>query len=299
MVQPEFWRLYFSLKSLAKSRSRSTVALTDIGGDTTDEYTYGPYGELLDHTGSSETPFLFNGKYGVISDENGLYYMRARYYNPDIKRFINLDVLLGSIDEGQSLNRYAYVNGNPVLYTDPEGQFVWIIAGTAAGFLVGGGADLVVQGITKGWNNINTKEVIVSATAGAATGFIATTGIPLVGAIIGNAAIGAGGYVATQSWNEEPITAKGVLMGTAAGGIGGWIGGSGMLSGSTGKELSKITAASEYAKYLGLKSGQEIASIYKKELLKKAGKTSLARTILGDLAAAFSSIPTSEVVLNK
>lgn len=82
-------------------------------------------------------------------------------------------------------------------------------------------------------------------------------------------------------------------------GIGGWIGGSGMLSGSTGKELSKIAAASEYAKYLGLKSGQEIASIYKKELLKKAGKTSLARTILGDLAAAFSSIPTSEVVLNK
>jgi RHS repeat-associated protein len=45
-----------------------------------------------------------------MTDENGLYYMRARYYNPDIKRFINLDMLLGSIDNGQSLNRYAHVN---------------------------------------------------------------------------------------------------------------------------------------------------------------------------------------------
>jgi RHS repeat-associated protein len=60
----------------------------------------------------------------VMSDENGLYYLRARYYNPDIKRFINLDVLLGSIDEGQSLNRYAYVNGNPISYVDPFGTCV-------------------------------------------------------------------------------------------------------------------------------------------------------------------------------
>jgi RHS repeat-associated protein len=77
----------------------------------------------VNRTGSTDTPFLYNGQDGVITDENGLYYMRARYYNPDIKRFVNLDVLLGSIDSGQSLNRYAYVNGNPVLYTDPYGLF--------------------------------------------------------------------------------------------------------------------------------------------------------------------------------
>ena len=56
-----------------------------------------------------------------MTDSNGLYYMRARYYNPEIKRFINQDVLLGSISSGQSLNRYAYVNGNPVSYIDPFG----------------------------------------------------------------------------------------------------------------------------------------------------------------------------------
>ena len=56
-----------------------------------------------------------------MSDDNGLYYMRARYYNIDIKRFINQDVVIGSIASSKSLNRYAYVEGNPVSYLDPFG----------------------------------------------------------------------------------------------------------------------------------------------------------------------------------
>ena len=72
----------------------------------------GSYGQVM---------FLFNGQYGVASDDNGLYYMRARYYNVSIKRFINQDVVTGSIAESQSLNRYAYVEGNPVSYLDPFG----------------------------------------------------------------------------------------------------------------------------------------------------------------------------------
>ena len=47
--------------------------------------------------------------------------MRQRYYNSTIKRFINQDVLIGDIANSQSLNRYAYVQGNPVNYTDPFG----------------------------------------------------------------------------------------------------------------------------------------------------------------------------------
>ena len=49
--------------------------------------------------------------------------MRARYYNPEIRRFINQDVLIGSIDDSQSLNRFAYVNGEPVNSVDPFGLF--------------------------------------------------------------------------------------------------------------------------------------------------------------------------------
>lgn len=60
-----------------------------------------------------------------MTDANGLCYMRARYYNPEIRRFVNQDVLLGSIDNSQSLNRFAYVNGEPVSNIDPFG--LWSI----------------------------------------------------------------------------------------------------------------------------------------------------------------------------
>ena len=52
---------------------------------------------------------------------NSLYYMRQRYYNTEIKRFINQDIVVGSINNSQSLNRYSYVQGNPVTLTDPFG----------------------------------------------------------------------------------------------------------------------------------------------------------------------------------
>ena len=99
----------------------STVAITDINGEVTDTFEYAPYGELVSRTGTTDTPFLFNGREGVMTDSNGLYYMRARYYNPEIKRFINQDVVQGTIENGLSLNRYAYSNGNPISYIDPFG----------------------------------------------------------------------------------------------------------------------------------------------------------------------------------
>ena len=67
------------------------------------------------------TRFLYNGRLGVSADDIGLYYMRQRYYNPEIKRFVNQDVIRGSIANSQSLNRYSYVQGNPISYTDPFG----------------------------------------------------------------------------------------------------------------------------------------------------------------------------------
>jgi RHS repeat-associated protein len=99
----------------------STVAMTDAKGVVADRFEYDSYGESLSHTGTSDTPFQFNGQYGVQTDRNGLLYMRARYYNPAIRRFINQDVLFGNINPGISLNRFAYANGNPISLMDPFG----------------------------------------------------------------------------------------------------------------------------------------------------------------------------------
>lgn len=45
--------------------------------------------------------------------------MRARYYNQDMKRFINQDGVSGEFTNSGSLNWYCYVQGNPVSLTDP------------------------------------------------------------------------------------------------------------------------------------------------------------------------------------
>ena len=47
--------------------------------------------------------------------------MRARYYSPEMKRFINADIVAGSITNAVTLNRFAYANGNPVSFVDPFG----------------------------------------------------------------------------------------------------------------------------------------------------------------------------------
>ena len=99
----------------------STVAITDSNGTVTDTFTYDSYGNVISRTGTTDVIFLYNGSCGVITDSNGLIYMRARYYSPELRRFVNADILMGDINNSTTLNRYAYANGNPISNIDPFG----------------------------------------------------------------------------------------------------------------------------------------------------------------------------------
>jgi RHS repeat-associated protein len=99
----------------------STIAITDASGNVTDTFEYDTYGKLTSRTGTSDIIFRYNGRDGVITDFNGLAYMRARYYSPNMRRFINADIVPGEISNAVTLNRYAYANGNPVSLIDPFG----------------------------------------------------------------------------------------------------------------------------------------------------------------------------------
>src|SRR5581483_9608886 len=99
----------------------STIALTDSHGSITDRYAYNPFGALVNRAGQTPNHFCYNGRDGVYFDDNGLFYMRSRYFHAGLVRFLQQDILYGSATQPQSFNRYAYVVGNPVSSIDPPG----------------------------------------------------------------------------------------------------------------------------------------------------------------------------------
>ena len=66
----------------------STVGISDNGGEYSNSYAYDPFGNALVQTEIIENSFKFVGEFGVMSEENGLHFMRARYYDSAAGRFI-------------------------------------------------------------------------------------------------------------------------------------------------------------------------------------------------------------------
>ncbi len=99
----------------------STRELTDLDELVTDSYLYDAYGRSLAVTGSTENAYRFVGE--QFDPNVGLYYLRARYYDQNIGRFITTDPNQGDPQSPTSLHRYLYANNNPVNFTDPTGRF--------------------------------------------------------------------------------------------------------------------------------------------------------------------------------
>ncbi len=97
-------------------RIGSVVAMTDKDQNITHKYAYAPYGEVLAKEETDTNPFRYVGQHGVMDEQNGLFFMRARYYDPEMGRFINKD----PIGMKGGLNLYAYPQ-NPIVYLDASG----------------------------------------------------------------------------------------------------------------------------------------------------------------------------------
>ncbi len=85
----------------------SVIALTDDTGVVRTTYTYEPFGNVTISGEASDNPFQYTGR---ENDGTGLYYYRARYYSPDLQRFISED----PIRLWGGINFYAYVGNEPV-----------------------------------------------------------------------------------------------------------------------------------------------------------------------------------------
>jgi len=93
----------------------SVIALTDDSGVVKTIYAYDPFGNTTVTGEASDNPFQYTGR---ENDGPGLYYYRARYYSPELQRFISEDPI--RLDGG-NINFFSYTKNNPINYKDPDG----------------------------------------------------------------------------------------------------------------------------------------------------------------------------------
>ena len=79
-----------SIVNLDNNTSTSDIYEYDAAGNVTDTFAYDTYGKLINRTGTNKVIFGYNGRDGVVTDDNGLIYMRARYYSPATKNNFEL-----------------------------------------------------------------------------------------------------------------------------------------------------------------------------------------------------------------
>ncbi len=97
----------------------SSNVISDAIGKQVEYCEYAPYGSVVKNEGSDLVSHKFTGK---ELDSTGLYFYGARYYDPEIGRFITADTIVQAPYDTQSLNRYSYCRNNPLNYVDPTGH---------------------------------------------------------------------------------------------------------------------------------------------------------------------------------
>ena len=113
-----------------RDRLGNITEITNLEGIVVQSYVYDAFGSvtIYDKDGNEitpsssnylETPYAFTGR--ELDPETGLYFYRARYYDPNAGRFISEDPI--GIDGGD-LNFYRYVGNNPLNFTDPTGEII-------------------------------------------------------------------------------------------------------------------------------------------------------------------------------
>ena len=182
----------------------SVTALTGHAGSTEETTSYDAFGGMLDQSfPGTENELLFTGR--QWDEDNRLYYYRARYYDPEIGRFISEDPL----GFGAGVNFYAYVGNNPVNFNDPSGN---VCVPCVTGLISGTGA--AIASVASG-NDFFSIETAASFGAGftVGSGFaaIGATGA-VTGLVTANTSATLSGAVAVS---EVFVGATGAVTGDA------------------------------------------------------------------------------------
>lgn len=153
---------------LHSDHAGNIILTTDTDGNPVTQTIYAPFG--APRGGTAAPTFGFAGRFGVISEPQGLLMMRARAYSPGLMRFTGMDLLAGDITRPTERHRYQYGLNQPGVYADPLGlsKVPLIIGGTILGGAVLGGLGVACY-------------FFCSAAAGAIGGFFSGVGSAIGG----------------------------------------------------------------------------------------------------------------------
>jgi RHS repeat-associated protein len=107
---------------VTSDRVGSVRLLVKPNGEVALSQSFDPFGNVLERTGTGQSSFGYTGEQ---TDPTGLVFLRARYYDPRVGRFLTADSVVPDPLRSQDWNRYAYVRNNPVKYNDPSGHCIF------------------------------------------------------------------------------------------------------------------------------------------------------------------------------
>jgi RHS repeat-associated protein len=99
----------------------SVAEITDSSGNLVESYAYDSYGNITSALSTIGNPYYFTGR--RFDEESGIYYYRARQYDPTIGRFLQRDPLAYH----ESMNLYQYTLNNPINRIDPDGRDSYVL----------------------------------------------------------------------------------------------------------------------------------------------------------------------------
>ena len=195
----------------------------------------------------NNNPIRYRGYY--YDQDTKLYYLNARYYCPEWRRFISPDdTAYLDIESANGLNLYAYCGNDPINYKDPSGHLaittIAIIAGAIIGFGISATSSIVTQleEYNGDWSKVNPLEVFYDGAFGAINGGLAASGIGRVASVIFGGALGFVSSIGRDFLFEEDrnISWLGAVNSLFIGALTGFIAGAGANYAKEGMQVVKF-----------------------------------------------------------